>query len=89
MTNVVGEETSGVSDPRGALLEAASVYRRLPGARRRIRIREDAGVSQRQMADALGVSVMTLWRWEQGIRPRLSHARAYLDLLEELERVAA
>ena len=78
-----------MSDPRGELLATANVYRRLPDARRRIRIRDDAGVSQRQMAEALGVSTMTLWRWEQGVRPRPRHAKAYLDLLDELERVAA
>ena len=75
---------------RDELLEVAGLYRRLPEGRRRARIREDAGVSQRQMAEALGVSTMTLWRWERrGVRPRLTHVRAYVDLLEELERVAA
>jgi DNA-binding transcriptional regulator YiaG len=91
MTNAVGRKNS-VNGPRDELLDevlaAAGLYRRLPDGKRRARIREDAGVSQRQMAEALGVSTMTLWRWErQGVRPRLDHARAYLALLEELERV--
>lgn len=78
-----------MSDPRDELLAAASLYRRLPDARRRVRIREDASVTQRQMAEALDVSAMTLSRWERGVRPRPRHAQAYLELLEELERVAA
>lgn len=68
------------------LLERARVANRLPEPRRRRRIRENAGVSQREMAGALGVSVMALNRWERGItRPRGRHAAAYALLLEALE----
>jgi DNA-binding transcriptional regulator YiaG len=89
MTDVlITEEVSEVSDPRGELLAAASLYQRLPDARRRVRIREDAAVTQRQMADALGVSAMTLSRWERGVRPRARHAQAYLELLEQLQELA-
>lgn len=78
-----------MNDPRHELLAAAELYQRLPGARQRARIRSSAGVTQRQMAEALGVATMTLWRWEQGARPRPRHAKAYLELLDELERLAA
>jgi len=89
MTNVSEtEEVSSVSDPRGELLEAASLYLRLPDARRRVRIREDAFLTQRQVAEALGVSAMTLSRWERGVRPRARHAQAYVELLEQLQELA-
>ena len=78
-----------MSGSRDEVLATAALYRRLPDAKRRVRIRQDAGVSQRAMADALGVSPMTLWRWEQGVRPRARVIGAYLELLDELERVAA
>jgi transcriptional regulator with XRE-family HTH domain len=79
-----------VSGSREALLETAALYRRLPDATRRTRIRREAGITRRQMADALGVSPMSLYRWEaRGVRPRAHVIRAYIDLLEELERVAA
>ena len=78
-----------MTDTRSELLAEAALYRRLPAARQRVRIREAAGVTQKQMAGALGVSPMTLWRWEQGVRPRPRHARPYLELLEELEQLVA
>lgn len=57
---------------------------RLPAAEERRRIRTDAGVSLNEMAGALGVSPMTVMRWESGIEPRRSNAIAYRELLDEL-----
>jgi len=72
------------------LLERVRARRMLPVADERRRIREAAGVSQHEMATALGVSWTAIWRWEQGSRPREHrHEVAYADLLNELKRVAA
>ncbi len=72
------------------LLTHARAVGNLPNVRQRRRIREDAGVSQRDMAAALGVGLMTLNRWERGLaQPRGRHAAAYLSLLEQLEDAAA
>lgn len=50
------------------------------------RIREAANLSQRDIAQALNVSVPTVSRWENGARyARGDHALAYLDLLEALD----
>jgi DNA-binding transcriptional regulator YiaG len=70
------------------LLERVRARRKLPVAAERRRIREQAGVSQRELAAALGVSWTAIQRWEQGARPR-AHAAAYARALEELKRVAA
>lgn len=61
----------------------------LPPPGRRRRIREDARLSLRAAAGALGVATMTLHRWEAGeCEPRgLETAiryRGFLDRLEEL-----
>jgi DNA-binding transcriptional regulator YiaG len=72
------------------LLTFARAVGKLPPARQRRRIRDDAGISQRELAEALGVGVMTFNRWERGVaRPRGQHATAYLALLEKLEDAAA
>lgn len=75
------------SEKREALLERLRAERELPPADERKRIREAAGVSIRQLAQALGVSPMAPVRWEQGATPR-DHVREYADLLTELERLA-
>jgi transcriptional regulator with XRE-family HTH domain len=54
-------------------------------------IREAAGVSGREMAEALDVDPVTLWRWENGLtRPRrdaaLRWARALASLKREVRR---
>jgi DNA-binding transcriptional regulator YiaG len=68
------------------LLERARLASRLPAPRDRRRIRETAGASQRELASALGVSVMALNRWERGLtKPRGAHAAAYASVLEQLE----
>ena len=74
---------------REELLARLRTRRRLPPPAERRRIREDAGVSVRQMAAALGVSPMAPVRWEQGATPRdPEHTREYAQLLEELRLFA-
>jgi DNA-binding transcriptional regulator YiaG len=63
---------------------------RLPAPSARRQIREDARVSLRVGADALGVEVLTLRRWESGTSPRrlddqIRYAE-FLDRLSELPR---
>lgn len=70
------------------LLERVRARRKLPPAVERRRIREAAGVSQHEIAKALGVSWTAVYRWERGSRPR-EHEASYAALLEELKRVAA
>lgn len=68
------------------LLDRARALGQLPAPRQRRLIRESAGASQRDLADALGVHVMTLNRWERGqVRPRAQHVVAYADILRRLE----
>jgi transcriptional regulator with XRE-family HTH domain len=68
------------------LVVRARAASRLPSPMTRRRIRESSGASQRELAAALGVSVMALNRWERGLtRPRGRHAAAYAALLEDLE----
>ena len=76
-----------MNSSRDDLLATAATFRRLPDRRQRVLIRKRAGVSQRSMATALGVSTMTLARWEKGLRPRSGNAAAYLELLDELEQL--
>jgi transcriptional regulator with XRE-family HTH domain len=75
--------TTGVDE----LLERVRSRRDLPVASERRRIREDAGVSLRDVADALGVSHTAVAKWEAGAMPR-EQRNAYGRLLEELKRVA-
>ena len=63
---------------------------RLPAPSQRRQIREDARVSLRVGAKALGVEVLTLRRWEGGKPPRrledqIRYAE-FLNRLSELER---
>jgi DNA-binding transcriptional regulator YiaG len=52
-------------------------------------IREAAGVSQARLARELGVSRVTIARWETGARrPGGEAARAYSALLDQLREVA-
>jgi DNA-binding transcriptional regulator YiaG len=61
---------------------------RLPSPPLRRAIRETAGASQDQVARALGVHRVSLWRWEQGRRtPRGAIRERYVLLLEELRRM--
>ena len=68
------------------LLERVRSRRRLPDAAERRRIRVAAGVSQRELASALGVSWTAIQRWEQGSRPR-THLEQYATALARLLEV--
>lgn len=87
---VLGLLTIAASPPVGSdvsgLLSRVRAASALPAPRHRRSIRERAGVSQREMATALGVHPMTLNRWERGvIQPRSGHAADYSKLLEALQ----
>lgn len=73
----------GHSQALDELLERARQRRCLPPAPERRRIRESAGVSQRELGRALGVSWTAVQRWEAGAHPR-THAAAYALALEKL-----
>ena len=71
------------------LLTRVRSRRQLPPAAERRRIREAAGVSQRELARALGVSWTAVQRWEAGARPRdSSHLDEYRRALHELSHLA-
>ena len=71
------------------LLEEVRSRRRLPPVPERQRIRKAAGVSQRALGQAIGVSWTTIDRWEDGSTPRnRRHADDYAHALAELERLA-
>ena len=72
-----------------ALLANTRSRRRLPPADERRHIREAAGVSQRQLARALGVSWTAIQRWEGGARPRRpEHVTEYRRALDGLRSLA-
>lgn len=51
-------------------------------------IRQGAGVSLREVGQLIGVSPMTVLRWERGdVRPKRDHAIAYRELLDVLSGV--
>jgi DNA-binding XRE family transcriptional regulator len=67
-------------------LGSAAFYRALPPPRERRERRVAAGLSQRQLAKALGVSHTTVGRWErEGRTPRVGHAGDYVAALEALK----
>ena len=71
------------------LLDKIRAEQALPPARVRRSIREAAGASQRNVAAELGVSPMTISRWEDGSRtPRGEHAERYGRLLTQLRELA-
>lgn len=62
----------------------------LPEPSERRRIREAAGATLRDFGSELGVTAMTVMRWEQGqARPRLDHAIAYRHLLDQISELAS
>lgn len=82
--------TTSVTQAREQLLADLRARRRLPLPEERRRIRETAGVSLRQLGNALGASPMAVLRWEQGAEPRdPDQAREYGRLLDELKSLAA
>jgi DNA-binding transcriptional regulator YiaG len=69
------------------LTEEVLRTRRLPPPAIARAIRREAGVSQSQLAGALGVHRVSVARWELGTRrPRGAKRLAYAELLEELQR---
>ncbi len=67
-------------------LRHARAYRSLPDPARRRAIRRSAGLSQQQVADAVGVSRVTVTLWESGSKtPSGAHLRRYVELLELLD----
>lgn len=62
---------------------------RLPAPGDRLRIRMVAGVTLKEFARTLGVSQMTVSRWERGeAEPRLEQRVAYALLLREVAAAA-
>ena len=76
------------------LLARATRTRRLPTPNRGRRLRRAAGISQKELAAALGVTRLTLGRWEAGTAaPTGVHRERYGEALARLaeaigERVA-
>lgn len=66
-------------------LSRSAKRRSLPDPSMRQQIREGAGLTQREVAEVLGVTRVTVARWEGGVRmPRGRHLDDYVDLLERL-----
>ncbi|HEX2657845.1 MAG TPA: helix-turn-helix transcriptional regulator [Polyangia bacterium] len=58
----------------------------LPPPEERLRIRRDARVTLRDIADVLSVTPMTVHRWESGeVQPRLDQAAAYARVLAKVQ----
>lgn len=71
-------------DAVDALL-AAQPESDLPAPAERVRLRKAAKLTQRQVADTLGVRVETIWTWEKGrTEPRPPHRTAYAHLLQQI-----
>ena len=80
--------TLGHVDNRQLL--ALSLARRLAGSGEARAIRQSAGLSLKDVADAVGSTPSGVWRWERGERgPRGLPGVAYGDLLRDLQRAAA
>lgn len=74
-----------MDDALDAALTEARRRRSLPRPEARRMLRVNAGLSQQQVADALGVRRPTVSRWETGARsPRGSALDAYLGVLRRL-----
>lgn len=72
------------------LAERARLRQTLPPARVRRAIREAAGVTQAEAAEALEVSRHTFIHWERGTRqPRREAAERYARLLQALKAGSA
>ena len=68
-----------------ALVQRVQTRRRLPSPRARRRVRERAGLTQQDIAAALGVTRTAVSLWEAGDRePRPMHRARYLELLDRI-----
>lgn len=77
-------------DEIGLALEQAQLRRRLPPPAQRRKLRRRAGLSQGVVGRVLGVSAVTICRWESGARaPSRRLAPLYADLLARLARGVA
>jgi transcriptional regulator with XRE-family HTH domain len=75
------------TDSLAVALELARARRRLPAPAARRHLREAAGLTQQDVAAALGVTREAVALWEAGRRrPRASRAVDYLALLDRLAR---
>ena len=73
----------------GGLVERVRLGR-LPSPATRASIRRGARVSLKDMGTELGVTSMTILRWESGkAEPRLENAIAYRRLLDQLREATA
>lgn len=67
------------------LADEARLRRQMPSRAMARVIRQEAGVTQARVAEALGVHPVTVARWELGTRrPRGHLLLAYVELLREL-----
>jgi transcriptional regulator with XRE-family HTH domain len=72
-------------DNRELLLVAQA--RHLCASGKALELRLSAGLSIREVAEAIGVSPTAVWRWERGERaPRGAAAAAWAQLLRDLAR---
>jgi DNA-binding transcriptional regulator YiaG len=75
-------------DSQKAALALANARQRLPSPRVCALIRQVAGLSRHQIAEAVGVSASAVALWESGARkPNVAHLERYVTLLDELRRV--
>ncbi|MGW4822505.1 helix-turn-helix transcriptional regulator [Streptomyces sp. NPDC004227] len=85
MPNSRGAHTAG-----DAIRERIRIRASLPAPAERRALRVAAGLSQVEMADAVGVTKQAVANWEAGIRtPRGVSLERYVDALEALREVAA
>lgn len=72
------------------LLERVRDLKRLPEPEVRRFLREQAGLSYREIAEALGVSHTAVRHWERGERtPSGDHLHGYASLIEQLREEVA
>ena len=72
-----------------ALLQRVASQRQFPSPPALRFLRERSGLSQGDVAAALGVSLAAVSSWERGSRePRPAHRAAYLALLDKLAGIA-
>lgn len=70
---------------RKQILQLTHARRALPPPERRAELRKAAHLRLKDMADAVGVSVTTVWHWEHGLtEPSGARRDAYLAALQAL-----